>query len=602
MRWSRILILCLFLGTFGYIAITFYTTFHPILAHPSKHGAFNDIMLLAFSPNSPLNGPYQYILLGSMVCMVIVINIEMRTRKSSTHGSARTATSRDMKAFVHPVVRFPRLLFVPLLTKGVLTLRPGSPPPSRLVLGTYHGKAISLTEKQQESNVLLTAPVGAGKSSRVIIPNLLRGQGNRSLFIADVKGELARLTAGAISEHHEVWIFSPINPAESAGYNPLHFIHDIEDAQELATCWVQNTGKSEDAFWPNAAIRLMTATILHLRAAEPGAPFYRLTDILCRLSYQEMKDTLMNSVSDEARSEVKAFFGYMDLNPKLVGSLMTDMGTRFQLLLSDHVRSSTAHNDIDFTTMAEHAVALYLSIPRRYAQRYQPLLACFVMQMFAAWERYAEASPRGQLPHGIMCYLDEFANLGYIPNISGIISTARASRVAMLLVLQSFNQLDEKYGQEIRRTIQANTVTHLLLPGAGQEETEYYSRRSGDATIPTATRHTKQVGWMTHDDSWTYGETGRPLFTADELRRMSEDQMYMLNAANPPLLIETIPYYRDRHLKKRSEVPYRTIRVQEEAQTPIRLLPAPKRGDSVGGGLSRNDGLSDADSEHFLND
>src|SRR5579883_1210936 len=193
MRWSRILILCLFLGTFGYIAITFYTTFHPILAHPSKHGAFNDIMLLAFSPNSPLNGPYQYILLGSMVCMVIVINIEMRTRKSSTHGSARTATSRDMKAFVHPVVRFPRLLFVPLLTKRVLTLRPGSPPPSRLVLGTYHGKAISLTEKQQESNVLLTAPVGAGKSSRVIIPNLLRGQGNRSLFIADVKGELARL-------------------------------------------------------------------------------------------------------------------------------------------------------------------------------------------------------------------------------------------------------------------------------------------------------------------------------------------------------------------------------------------------------------------------
>ena len=75
-----------------------------------------------------------------------------------------------------------------------------------------------------------------------------------------------------------------------------------------------------------------------------------------------------------------------------------------------------------------------------------------------------------------MCYLDEFTNLGYIPGFGGYISTARSSGVAMLLAIQSFSQLDDRYGKAIKENILANTVNHLLLPGAGLEETQYYSR------------------------------------------------------------------------------------------------------------------------------
>ena len=89
---------------------------------------------------------------------------------------------------------------------------------------------------------------------------------------------------------------------------------------------------------------------------------------------------------------------------------------------------------------------------------------------------------------------DEFANLGYITNISGYISTARSSRIALLIVLQSFNQIDEKYGQEIRKIMLSNTTTHLLLPGAGLEETEYYSQRIGNTTIPKETRSIAGLG------------------------------------------------------------------------------------------------------------
>ncbi len=281
------------------------------------------------------------------------------------------------------------------------------------------------------------------------------------------------------------------------------------------------------------------------------------------MTYGQMKQTLLTSPSRKTRDEVTALFDYLDKNPKLVGSLMADIGTRFQLLVSDHIREVTARNDIDFQTMAERPIALYLSIPPRYAQRYQPLLACMMMQMFATWEEQAEVSPTGQLPRRIMCYLDEFANLGYISNFSTYISTARHTGVGMLIVLQSFSQLVQKYGRSILDNILVNTLTHLLLPGAGKEETEYYSERIGNTTVKTESRHTKGSG-LEAQESWTQGETGRRLMTPDELRTMPGDNMLMLSSATAPMVLKTKLYFHVRRLLRLVNLPFPHVRVHQE--------------------------------------
>src|SRR5205807_1761593 len=123
--------------------------------------------------------------------------------------------------FVHAPRRFPRLSGLPRFPQRLRSLpfpqAQRQAPEARLVLGTSHGKEISLSEKQQESNVIAVAPIGAGKTARIVIPNLLEEPGSRSLLISDVKGELVRLTAGAVSRYHEVWVFAPHKPGESDG-------------------------------------------------------------------------------------------------------------------------------------------------------------------------------------------------------------------------------------------------------------------------------------------------------------------------------------------------------------------------------------------------
>lgn len=491
-----------------------------------------------------------------------------------------------MRPFVQTSQRFPRvprLPHIPFPRIGLLKQTTNGQGPvleARLVLGAYRGRAISLSAEQQESNILAVAPIGAGKTSRVISLNVLREWGKRSLLIPDVKGELLGVTGGWVAQHHEVWVFDPVHPGRSTGYNPLAFINTFDDAQEYARCWVSNTGKSPEEFWLDAARDLMSWTMMHLRVAEPQAPFARVADILCRQTYPRLKSTLLNSPSQEIRELALPFFDYMDRHEKLIGALMVDLSTRYQLLVSQDVRAVTSRNQIDFAAMAERPIALYLSLPRRYAERYQPLFACMVMQMFASWETRAEASATGRLPRQIMCYMDEFANLGYIPNMSGYITTARHTGVGMLLAIQNFAQLDEKYGRAVRESILANTKTHLLLPGAGLEETEYYSRRVGNATVRTETHSTSGAG-LDERETWTQGETGRRLMTPDELRTLAVDEMLMINATAAPMILRTTPYYQDREVKQRANLPFSHTRAPQEPSASTQTspdLPTPTSG------------------------
>jgi type IV secretion system protein VirD4 len=232
--------------------------------------------------------------------------------------------------------------------------------------------------------------------------------------------------------------------------------------------------------------------------------------------------------------------------------------------MSDDVRAVTSRSDINFQRMTKHPSALYLSIPRSGVERCQPLLAALVMQMFVSWERQAEKGRMGRLPRDMMCYLDEFANLGYIPGFGGYISTARSSGVAMLLAIQSFSQLDDRYGRAIKENIMANTVNHLLLPGAGLEETQYYSERLGLTTITTESRSTTsqphrgggQYPMMNSTSTGhTEGQSQRSLQTADELRTMKKGTILFVNASSPAAMLSTRGYFEDQRLAKLADLP-----------------------------------------------
>src|SRR5262249_32465412 len=180
-----------------------------------------------------------------------------------------------------------------------------------------------------------------------------------------------------------------------------------------------------------------------------------------------------------------------------------------------------------------------------------------------------------QRTNGLACYLDEFANMGYLPGYADFIATARSLQIGLFMVIQNFAQLAERYGKNDAETIKANAVTHLLLPGAGLEETKYYSERLGDTTVPTYTTNRRGSG-MAQEITYSEGETRRRLMTPDELRTMPGDQMLLLDARSAPLLLRTTRYFEDKRLMQRANLPYSVTQVRVEPTPPPTAPSTPK--------------------------
>lgn len=460
---------------------------------------------------------------------------KMNLKTSAAHGTAHWATEREARPFFALSSRRARH-------------------ESQLPLGTYQGHRIALKEKQLEEHVLIVGPTGKGKTAGVIVPGILSERGRRSLVIIDPKQELVRLTAGAVQQQMRVHLFAPTQPEHSQRYNPLAFIHSMEDAEDFATCWVSNTGRSSDPFWDRNTELLITAAVLHLRAAQPNAPFSALADLLSGTSFDAMDALLAQSPSPDARRIAGTFMKDLKLNEKTAGGVLTDVAGRFFRVHNPKVRAVTASNELDFSAMIDEPTALYLSVPSSSAERLQPLTACLLMQMFTTFIERAERAPEGRLPRGVTCYLDEFANAGRIPHMSQRITMLRSSRVALILAIQNYAQLDGLYGPERKQTILSNASTHLVLPGSGQEEVEFYSKRIGSMTAIGQTMNRNALA-REGDRNQGQQEIGRKLAMPEELRTMKRGQLLLLSDTIAPLKVWNTPYYRSK-LARLANLPF----------------------------------------------
>ena len=86
------------------------------------------------------------------------------------------------------------------------------------------------------------------------------------------------------------------------------------------------------------------------------------------------------------------------------------------------------------------------------------------------------------MPIHVRCLLDEFANIGQIPNFEKLIATIRSREISACVILQNISQLKAIY-KDNSATIIGNCDTLLFL-GSGEEETQKnISSKVGKTTI-----------------------------------------------------------------------------------------------------------------------
>mgnify|MGYP001418042625 CR=1 FL=1 len=141
----------------------------------------------------------------------------------------------------------------------------------------------------------------------------------------------------------------------------------------------------------------------------------------------------------------------------------------------------------------------------------------------------------GELPAPVALLLDEFAQVGRIPKFPNTIAVARGRGVSLMLGIQSLAQLDALYGKAGAEVIRTNCCTKVIMPGLDHDTAEPISKALGEATVRQEYQSRRPEGWLV--TSYSYGEhhTQRRLLTADEVRRIGDDEALLIIANYKPI-------------------------------------------------------------------
>ncbi len=402
-------------------------------------------------------------------------------------------------------------------------------------------------DKLGNVNALIVGGSGSGKSSAYSIPNAYQMLG--SYVFTDPKGELYDRTAGFLKQKgYKIKVLNLVNPQFSDGYNPLMHISSEIDVDVIANTIVKGQktdGGGSDPFWDDSAEMLLKALIYYLiatrpeeeqnlascaelvRAANSNGGSNLLTDLISQLPYDH--PARMNYKSIEIAPE------------KTYSSILSTLQSKLGKFDSKEIAELTSTDTINFEEIGSRKTAVYVISSDTHGA-YDFLLTIFFSQMIQQLYNFADNNG-GKLKERTYFILDEFANIGKIPDFDKKISTSRSRGISFSVILQNLDQLEAVY-EKSYETIIGNCDTHVFLGSNSQKTVEYFSKALGEKTIShesiSTNRDKDHIKTGTSDSDQIMG---RALMTPDELRRMDNDLCIIFEKGVRPVKARKFYYF-----------------------------------------------------------
>ena len=452
-------------------------------------------------------------------------------RRGVEYGSARWGRPEDIAPYIDPVPDWN----IPLTRTESLTMtsRPKDPKTAR------------------NKNILVIGGSGSGKTRFFVKPSLL--QMHSSYVVTDPKGQLLRETGKLLAhggpkrdengkpvrdkrgkvvyEPYRIKVLNTINFSKSMKYNPLAYVRSEKDILKLVNVIIANTKgdgeKSSEDFWIKAERLLYCALIGYIwYEAEPEEKnFLTLLELINACEAREDDETYKSPVDilfDElaqAQPEhfaVKQYVKFKMAAGKTLKSILVSCGARLSPFDIKELRDIMTEDELELDTMGDRKTALFL-IMSDTDTTFNFVIAMLQSQLFNLLCDKADDLYNGRLPVHVRCLLDEFANIGQIPNFDKLIATIRSREISASIILQSQSQLKTIY-KDAADTIVGNCDSTLFLGGKEKGTLKEISELLGKETIDSLSQSENRGAQTSHGLS--YQKLGKELMTQDEIAVM----------------------------------------------------------------------------------
>ena len=558
----------LIIKTIPYVAFSYVGNLIGFAYRTAEGNGFQEKLLpfmsnlgVAFARIFPSLHPFDLLIgLGLAGVMRLVLYVKSKNRKKfrqgEEYGSAVWGGEKDIEPYVD--LSCPENNVILTKTESLTMGKPSAPKFAR------------------NKNILVIGGSGSGKTRFFVKPNLM--QMHSSYVVTDPKGTVlvecgkmlergrpkrvdGKIVYQKTPEPYKIKVFNTIDFAKSMHYNPFAYIskkNREKDILKFVEVLIKNTSSQQpsgDDFWVKAEKLLYTAYIALIFAMYPEDEwnFETLIDMInnseCREDDEEFKNSIdlefeivecwlnhtkhddpdvMADYGDVFEAEpdaeqrrmgafaLKQYKAYKLAAGKTAKSILISCSTRLAPFAIDEVLEITSYDELHLDKLGDELSALFIIISDTDAT-FNFLVAIMYSQLFNLLCTKADNSNGGKLTYHVRCLLDEFANIGEIPQFEKLIATIRSREISASIILQAKSQLKAIY-KDNADTIEGNCDTMLFLGGKEKSTLKEISESLGKETIDSFNTSTNRG--QSESYGMNYQKLGKELKSQDELAVM----------------------------------------------------------------------------------
>ena len=389
----------------------------------------------------------------------------------------------------------------------------------------------------RNKNILVVGGSGSGKTRFFVKPNLM--QLHSSYCVTDPKGTIL-LECGRMLQNagYEIKVINTINFKKSMHYNPFAYLKNEKDILKLVNTLIVNTkgegAQATEDFWVKAEKLLYQAYIGYIfyECVEEEQNFITLIDMINASETREDDENFKNAIDlifEELAAEepdhfaVKQYAKYKLAAGKTAKSILISCGARLAPFDIQELRDLTEYDEMELDQIGERKTALFM-IMSDTDGTFNFILAMMQTQMFNLLCECADDKHHGKLPVHVRFLLDEFANIGQIPQFDKLIATIRSREISASIILQSKSQLKAIY-KDNADTVEGNCDTTLFLGGKEKTTIKEMSELLGKETIDLY--NTSDTRGNSPSYGLNYQKTGKELMSQDEIAVMDGGKCIM---------------------------------------------------------------------------
>ena len=437
--------------------------------------------------------------------------------KGVEYGSARWGNEKDIEPYMDSV--FENNILLTQTERLMMSGRPREPKYAR------------------NKNILVIGGSGSGKTRFFVKPNLM--QMHSSYVVTDPKGTVL-IECGKMLKKggYKIKVLNTINFAKSMHYNPFAYLRSEKDILKLVNTIIVNTKgegqQSGEDFWVKAEKLYYTALIAYIwyEAPEEEQNFAMLIDMIDASEAREDDENFKNAVDllfDELEEKdpnhfaVRQYKKYKLAAGKTAKSILISCGARLAPFDIKELRDLMEYDDLELDTLGEKKTALFVIISDTDAT-FNFVVSIMYSQLFNLLCDKADDVYNGRLPVHVRMLLDEFANIGQIPQFEKLIATIRSREISASIILQSKSQLKAIY-KDNADTIEGNCDTTLFLGGKEKTTLKELAEVLGKETIDLY--NTSDTRGTSQSYGLNYQKTGKELMSQDEIAVMDGGKCIM---------------------------------------------------------------------------